>query len=156
MKQFRGGLVSKVQRLLYHSTLGSRGMKKKKKKKERACGSPNAELRANIRSISHRCHPILVAFVWQLTKETIDLPLGCLQGGEGGWTSSIISTRTGSWVTYFFWFPEPNIGRAGVSDLLEGQPANAMVRFLLNPTPCTLQCTPFTLHSIPYTLHSIP
>jgi hypothetical protein len=25
---------------------------------------------------------ILVAFVWELTKETIDLPLGCLQGGE--------------------------------------------------------------------------
>jgi len=27
------------------------------------------------------CHPILVAFVWELTKDTIDLPLGCLQGG---------------------------------------------------------------------------
>jgi len=23
-----------------------------------------------------------VAFVWELTKETFDLPLGCLQGGE--------------------------------------------------------------------------
>ena len=31
--------------------------------------------------ISHRCHPILVAFVWELTKETIDLCLGCFQGG---------------------------------------------------------------------------
>ena len=30
---------------------------------------------------SHRCHPILVAFVWKLTKETINLPLCCLQGG---------------------------------------------------------------------------
>ena len=38
-------------------------------------------MRANIKSISHRCHPILVAFVWELTEETIDLPLGCLQGG---------------------------------------------------------------------------
>ena len=28
------------------------------------------------------CHPILVAFVWELTEETIDLPLACLQGGE--------------------------------------------------------------------------
>ena len=24
-------------------------------------------LRANCKSISHRCHPILVAFVWELT-----------------------------------------------------------------------------------------
>jgi len=24
----------------------------------------------------------MVAFVWELTKETIDLPLGCLQGGS--------------------------------------------------------------------------
>ena len=38
---------------------------------------------ANLKSISHRCHPILVAFVWELTKATIYLPLGCLQGG--GW-----------------------------------------------------------------------
>ena len=43
---------------------------------------------ANLKSISHRCHPILVAFVWELTEETIDLPLGCLQGGrrEVPWT----------------------------------------------------------------------
>ena len=34
------------------------------------------------KSISHKCHPILVAFVWELTKETIYLPLGCLQSGE--------------------------------------------------------------------------
>ena len=40
-------------------------------------GSPGA----NFRSISDRCHPILVAFVWELTQETIKLPLGCLQGG---------------------------------------------------------------------------
>ena len=37
---------------------------------------------ANFKSISHRCYPILLAFVWELTKTTIDLPLGCLQGGE--------------------------------------------------------------------------
>ena len=41
-------------------------------------GSPGADLK----SISHRCHPILVAFVWELTQETIHLPLGCLQGGD--------------------------------------------------------------------------
>ena len=46
---------------------------------------PGGNPGANLKSISHRCHPILVAFVWQLTKETINLPLGCLsclQGGE--------------------------------------------------------------------------
>ena len=34
----------------------------------------------DIQSISHRCHPILVAFIWELTKK-INLPLNCLQGG---------------------------------------------------------------------------
>ena len=42
---------------------------------------PGGNPGANLKSISHRCHPILVAFVWELTKETIDLPLGCHQGG---------------------------------------------------------------------------
>ena len=37
---------------------------------------------ANLGSISNRCHPILVAFAWELTEETINLPLDCLQGGE--------------------------------------------------------------------------
>jgi len=36
---------------------------------------------ANLKSISHRCHLREVAVVWEFTKETIDLPLGCLQGG---------------------------------------------------------------------------
>ena len=31
MKKFRGGLVFKAHRLVYHSTLGSRVIKKKKK-----------------------------------------------------------------------------------------------------------------------------
>ena len=42
---------------------------------------PGVELRANRKSISHRCHPILVVFLWEMTKETIDLPLGCLSDG---------------------------------------------------------------------------
>ena len=29
---------------------------------------------ANLKSIFHICHQILVAFVWKLTKETINLP----------------------------------------------------------------------------------
>ena len=44
---------------------------------------PGVELRANLKSISHRCHLFEVAFVWELTKETIHLPLGCIQGGCG-------------------------------------------------------------------------
>ena len=46
------------------------------------CGHPGGNPGANLKSISHRCHPILVAFAWELTKETIVLPLGCLQGGK--------------------------------------------------------------------------
>ena len=36
-------------------------------------------MRANSKSISHRCHLFEVAVVCELTKETIHLPLGCLQ-----------------------------------------------------------------------------
>jgi len=42
---------------------------------------PGGNPGANLKSISHRCHPMMVACVWELTEETIDLPLGCLQGG---------------------------------------------------------------------------
>jgi len=37
---------------------------------------PGVNPGANLKSISHRCHPILAAFVWELTKHTIDFPLG--------------------------------------------------------------------------------
>ena len=43
---------------------------------------PGVELRANLKSISHKLHLFEVAFVWELTKETILLPLGCLLGGK--------------------------------------------------------------------------
>ena len=43
---------------------------------------PGVELRANFMSISHRCNLFQVAFVWELTQETICLPLDCLQGGQ--------------------------------------------------------------------------
>ena len=49
---------------------------------------PEGNPRANLGSISHRCHPILVAFLWEMTKETINLPLGRLQGGRLGPASS--------------------------------------------------------------------
>jgi len=42
---------------------------------------PGVELRANLKSITHRCHLFEVAFVWDLIEGTIHLPLGCLQGG---------------------------------------------------------------------------
>ena len=45
-----------------------------------AGGNPGASLE----SISDRCHLREVAFEWELTKESIYLPLGCLQGGEEG------------------------------------------------------------------------
>ena len=38
---------------------------------------PGGNPGANVKSISHICHPILVAFVWVMTKETTNLPLGC-------------------------------------------------------------------------------
>ena len=38
-------------------------------------------MRANLKSITHRCYIFGVAFVWELTKETIHLPLGCLHRG---------------------------------------------------------------------------
>jgi len=88
-------------RLVYHSTLGLRVIKKKKthiphrQPSKGGCiqhpdqqrtfweisRHPGRNPGANHKSISHRCNPILVAFVWELTKETIHLPLGCLQGG---------------------------------------------------------------------------
>ena len=40
------------------------------------------DLGANLKSISHRYYLREVAFGWELTKETIHLPLGCLQGGQ--------------------------------------------------------------------------
>ena len=42
---------------------------------------PGGNPGANLKSISHRRYLFEVAFVWELTKETIHLPLGCLQGG---------------------------------------------------------------------------
>ena len=44
---------------------------------------PGGNPEAQVKSISHRCYLFKVAFVWDLTKETIHLPLGCLQGGRG-------------------------------------------------------------------------
>ena len=42
---------------------------------------PGVELRADLKSIPHRCHLFEVAFAWELSKEFIHLPVGCHQGG---------------------------------------------------------------------------
>ena len=41
---------------------------------------PGGNPGANLNSISRRCNLFKVALVWELTEETIVLPLGCLQG----------------------------------------------------------------------------
>ena len=51
------------------------------KESEEEMEALQGELRANLKSTSHRCHLFEVAFVWELTEETIHLPLSCLQGG---------------------------------------------------------------------------
>ena len=43
---------------------------------------PGGNPGSNFNSISHKCYPREVAFEWELTGETIYLPLGCLQGGS--------------------------------------------------------------------------
>jgi len=43
---------------------------------------PGVNPGANLKSIFRRCNPILVAFVWELTEETMNFPRECLQGGE--------------------------------------------------------------------------
>ena len=42
---------------------------------------PGGNSGAKLKSIPHRCYLFEVAFVMQLTKENIVLPLCCLQGG---------------------------------------------------------------------------
>ena len=44
---------------------------------------PGGNPGSNLKSISHRCYLREVESEWELTKETIYLPLGCLQGGVG-------------------------------------------------------------------------
>jgi hypothetical protein len=58
---------------------------------------PGVEFRANLKSISHRCHLFEVTIVWELTQETIYLPMGCLQGGGNSFSVDVGgSARSGS------------------------------------------------------------
>ena len=64
---------------------------------------PGGNLGANLKSISHRCRPILVAFVWELTEETINLPLGCLQGGHERPFKGYLMCGLGAICIFFCW-----------------------------------------------------
>jgi len=48
VQRFRGGLVFKAHRLLYHSTLGLRGIKKKKKRRRRPVAHLGVLARENV------------------------------------------------------------------------------------------------------------
>ena len=47
---------------------------------------------ANLKSLCYRCYFREAAFEWELTKDTIDLPLSCLQGKVKG---SLAGERVG-------------------------------------------------------------
>ena len=53
----------------------------------------------NLKLIFHRCHPILVEFVWELTYEIIDLRLGY----QGGRAARIQMSRSVKRRTNFIW-----------------------------------------------------
>jgi hypothetical protein len=63
---------------------------------------PGGNPGANLESISHKCYLQEVAFEWELTKETIHLPLGCLQGGVSSKRSGATRSATVSHTKCFF------------------------------------------------------
>jgi len=61
---------------------------------------------ANLKSISHRCYLREVAFEWDLTQETIFLPLGCLQDSTGK-LNGPSEKLLGKFMTEYAGFPTP-------------------------------------------------
>jgi hypothetical protein len=57
MKWFRGGLVFKAHRLLYHATLGSRVSKKKKKKRKKNCALKHTPEECRSSKLEMHCEP---------------------------------------------------------------------------------------------------
>ena len=96
---------------------------------------PGGNPGANLKSFSHRCHLILVAFVWELTKETIELPLGCLQCG--GLQQGCV--RMGSVLLFFWVVLAPTTG--GRWNYLENGSA-----FLKRNAPLTAELTHHNRH----------
>jgi len=81
-----GGLASRRELLpVGAAVVRSPGARRKVSEDLRQRGivlHPGGNTGANLKSISHRCYLFEVAFVWELTRETIDFPLGCLRGGK--------------------------------------------------------------------------
>ena len=109
--------------------------------------NPGVKLRANLKSISDRCHLFEVAFALELTQGTINLVLGSLQGGSH---LSITASR----------YKSINVGanEGLASSKWQGQVDRGHGRACSgkHPTPCTLHPAPYTLHPTPCTLHPAP
>ena len=63
---------------------------------------PGGNPGANLKSISHRCHPMRVAFVWDVTKETIHLPLGCSRVARVSGDFSLLAAQNQVLLLFFF------------------------------------------------------
>ena len=93
MKRFRGGLVFKAHRLLYHSTLGSRGIKKKtsttpQRRREELC----------VGNLLVRVHCIIVMIRWTgLAPWEVEFPF------PGSLTSAFLRECSKWWIV----FPSP-------------------------------------------------
>ena len=57
---------------------------------------PGGKPWANLEFISHLCCLFEDVFVWRLTKETMHLPLGCLQGGVNSSTIYVYDHKGGT------------------------------------------------------------
>ena len=73
--------------MAYNNECVSPGQRRGERNCIEVCPALEATQGQILSQISHRYYLFEVAFVWELTKETIVLPLGVLQGG-GGWRNS--------------------------------------------------------------------
>jgi len=78
----RGGRPTSIHTTLFSVTVAggadvSRGMWAGEENGQAHTRHPGGNPGANLKSISHRYYVFEVAFVWELTKEIIDLHLGC-------------------------------------------------------------------------------
>ena len=60
----------------------------------RTFNHPGGNPGANLKSISQRCYVREVAFEWELTQETIYLPLGRLQGRVSRFEPGVVRAAT--------------------------------------------------------------
>ena len=86
-------------------------------------GNPGENRKSNF----NRCHPILVACVWVLTKETIYLPLGCLQGGLARVCSSFSRLSSGRCTQACQGAPQAHGPGQGVAHLRQEPAAPALL-----------------------------